>query len=464
MWADIRTAIWLRTRHFAFGRTNFILLLIGWAVYVAFAAWAADYARDRGGLLPPVVLSYLTLAWLLWALLPAFGGGGEMDQSRYLDVYPMRKTFLVASGITAIVLDIQYQLIVPWLLAALYGTWGFAALPLAVLFIVSAGALGQVCVWLVTAHPSRQWLTMSALAVVLVVVAVAVHAQPYWGPAGWLVAALDTNGQGYRWWYVAALWVPIGVFAATISYLSGATLKSRGERAASRTTITGFSVIPVVLQAHLYGIWRSNTAKVTLFSCVIIPIVIRTALPDSSVFTVLTFVLIAGGATLATNSYAYDHTGTLALLAWPKARAVLLSAKVTAVMVWLLLLCIPATAMSLAVGFELNANGGVGVFLLGTVLLAAAVTVAGLGTSVRRPCEADHDTLRVRPAPVPSVLGYGLRVIVFLSLLAAMRDPRNPPGVTILCVALLIVAAVLIVARAYRAFCDSAQLCAAFKV
>jgi len=322
-----------------------------------------------------------------------------------------------------------------------------------------------VCVWLVTAHPRQQWLTMGSLALVLVVIAVVLQTHPDWGPAGWFVAAVDTDGGGYRWWYVLALCLPIALFAATISHLSSATLRARGERAASRTTITGFSVLPAAFQAHLYGVWRSNTAKVTLFSCLIIPIVVGKAVPQVNTSTVLTFVLIAGGAALATNSFAYDHTGTLSLLAWPRRRSVMLTTKVLSVMVWLLLLCIPATVVSLGVGLPLNATGSVDSLLLGAVLMAAAVTIAGLGTSCRRPCEADHDSLRVRPAPVPSVLGYGLRMIIMLSLLAPLREiSLYPPEVSIACAVLLVIVASFIVVRAYRAFLDGAQLCAAFKV
>jgi hypothetical protein len=143
----------------------------------------------------------------------------------------------------------------------------------------------------------------------------------------------------------------------------------------------------------------------------------------------------------------------------------MLTTKVLSVMVWLLLLCVPATVVSLGVGLPLNATDSVDSLLLGAVLMAAAVTIAGLGTSCRRPCEADHDSLRVRPAPVPSVLGYGLRMIIMLSLLAPLREINlYPPEVSITCAVLLAIVAGFIVVRAYRAFLDGAQLCAAFKV
>ena len=71
-----------------------------------------------------------------------------------------------------------------------------------------------------------------------------------------------------------------------------------------------------VYRAHMYSIWRSNTAKVTLFSSLIIPLVIDAALPGATAVTVLAFVVGAGGAIIATNAYSYDHTGTLWLLAF----------------------------------------------------------------------------------------------------------------------------------------------------
>ena len=462
MWADIRTAFWLRTRHFAFSRTQLIGLFLVWAAYLYALGWAANYAYTRDALTSQIIIDGLTLVWLLWALLPAFGGGGEMDQPRYLDIYPMRKTFLVASAITSVILDVQYQIIAPIVLAGSYAVWGLGALPYAVLFIVGAGAIGQICVWSVTAKPSLQWLTMSFLAAILVGAAIVLRTHPQYGPAGWLVAALDNPENS--WAYVALLTIPLFAFALVIRPLSKATLNARGERAGVRRMFTGFGFVNEIVQTHLYGVWRSNTAKVTLFSCVIIPIVIGSALPGATAGTVLAFVIGAGGAAVATNSYAYDHTGTLSLLGWPKTRARLLTAKLLTTMAWFIILAIPATAMSLAIGLELNQGNNVGVFLLTVLTISAAATASGIGASIRRPAEADHDTLRVRPAPVPSVLGYGIRMMILLGLLAPLRDPGYPAGAALIGGTLFLGFVTWSVWWSYRAFVDSAALCAAFKV
>lgn len=462
--ADVRAAVWLRLRHLRLPLHVAVLAAIVGAAYLGALAFVAQWAYDREAVEPQMVLAFLTPAWLLWALLPAFGGGGEIDSPRYLDPYPLRPTFLVVSSLTSTAADVQYLFIAPAATAACYAAWGWPGVAGALLFIAGAAAVGQVCVWTVTAWPTRQWLTISVLSVVLVGIASLLKFHPEVGPAGWLVTAMTSEGTS-RTASVAALLAPFALFGLAIAPLARATLRSRGERAAAGRTITGLNGILPVYRAHLYSIWRSNTAKITLFSALIIPLVIDAALPGATTITVLMFVVGAGGAIIATNAYSYDHTGTLWLLAFPRRRWALLVAKVAAVLTWFAILTIPATAVAVGIGMPLSGRlADPTGFVAATVALMAAVIVAGIGTTVRRPCEADHDTLRVRPAPVPSVIGYGLRLGFLLLFLAPVGNIFYPAGARWSAAVVVALYTVLVLGFALRTFRDGAALSAAFKV
>lgn len=461
---DVRTAVWLRLRHLSLPRHVAIVAAILGAAYLGALAFVAQWAYVRSAVEPQMVLAFLTPVWLLWALLPAFGGGGEIDSPRYLDPYPLRPAFLVTSSVTSTAADVQYLFIAPAATAACYAAWGWPGVAGAVLFITGAAAVGQVCVWTVTAWPTRQWLTISLLSVLLIGIAALLKRKPTIGPAGWLVTAMSGDGSE-RVLAFAALMLPLVLFAVAIGPLARSTLRSRGERAAAGRTITGLAGPLPVYRAHLYSIWRSNTAKVTLFSSLIIPLVIDAALPGATAVTVLAFVVGAGGAIIATNAYSYDHTGTLWLLAFPRRRWQLLAAKSSAIVTWFVILTIPATAVAVGIGMPLTDRAAdFGGYAAGALTLMGAVLLAGIGTTVRRPCEADHDTLRVRPAPVASVIGYGLRLGFLLVLLAPVRNVGYPAGSVPFSAVIVTVYAVLVIIFALRTMRDGAALSAAFKV
>jgi hypothetical protein len=279
-----------------------------------------------------------------------------------------------------------------------------------------------------------------------------------------LVTAMTATGA-QRAGALLALLSPFVLFAIAIGPLARATLRSRGERVAAGRTISGLAGALPTYRAHLYSIWRSNTAKITLFSSLIIPLIIDAALPGATAMTVLTFVIGAGGAIIATNAYSYDHTGTLWLLAFPRTRRALLTAKVAAVLTWFVILALPATVVAVGIGMPLTGlladRGG---YAVGSASLMAAVIVAGIGTTVRRPCEADHDTVRVRPAPVPSVIGYGIRLGFLLIVLAPIRTGAlYPAGALWTSAAVASAYGVLVIAFALRTMRDGAALSAAFK-
>ena len=461
---DVRTAMWLRMRHLAMPTHLLVLAIVVGVAYLGGLAFVAHWAYSRDAVEASAALALLTPVWLLWALLPAFGGGGEIDSPRYLDPYPLRPAFLVTSAITSTAADVQYLFIAPVVVASGYAIWGWPGVLGALLFIAGAAAIGQVCVWIVTSWPTRQWVTISVLSVVLIGTATLLKYHPEVGPAGWLVTALTTDGWS-RTVAIGALVAPLVLFAAVIGPLARATLRGRGEHAAAGRTITGFDKRPAVYTAHLYSIWRSNTAKITLFSCLIIPLVIDAALPGATAVTVLAFVVGAGGAIIATNAYSYDHTGTLWVLAFPRTRVRLLAAKVAAVATWFVILTVPATLVAVAIGMPLTDRAtSFSSYLAGAATLTVAVIIAGIGTTVRRPAEADHDTLRVRPAPVPSVIGYGFRLGLLLVLLAPVRDQGYPAGAAAFGAIVVTIYTALVGFGAWRTLRDASALSAAFKV
>ena len=90
-----------------------------------------------------------------------------------------------------------------------------------------------------------------------------------------------------------------------------------------------------------------------------------------------------------------------------------------------------------------------------------ATHVAQAGSTVRRPVEADHSSLRVRPAPPASTLGYMARAGVVMALVLSAAG-----SAALLAVALGVVCCYTGWAlwRAWRGLCDGAALTAAFKV
>jgi hypothetical protein len=284
------------------------------------------------------------------------------------------------------------------------------------------------------------------------------------GPPHWYTLANEAalSGNWYVWLgNLAILLVPVAFYLAFAPAIARKALVNRTEPyiKKERTSYTPKSPLLALASAHFKGTTRSLTARVTLITTLAIPVIAKFTIHGASLEQTLIITLLAAGATTAVNSYAYDDTGTLMALSSPMKHREILLARTLATGLWVLTLAIPTTVGSLILG--IRPSNGWGTFLLLVVLLVLVVVASGLMPTTKRPTATDHDSIRARPAPVPSTLGYALRaglLVVTVVPLSVAGGDNGWVGI-----ALVLGYVIFAYSRANHTAKDGAALTAAFR-
>jgi hypothetical protein len=433
---DIGVVIWLKGRDLAgmTGRPG--LARAGMAGYVLAVAALLGGAAFLHGVAPLSVSRFgSTLAplWLLWALLPAIGGGGgAVESAATLAPYPVRPQVHLLSSWLSAALDLQYLAVVPVLAAALAATYGPAALVPAFGFVLGASAVGQLLAWALGGglRPARG-VGLSGTALVVVVLAAlflvrgrdALSGLGVW-PTGWLQAACRAGAA--RSWGPWLVWSLVCAGPALVLVGLGTPLVRRALLARAVGAASGSSCgrapgrgLPrwpgaALVAAAIRGVLRSVAFRVAALMALAIPFVAAAVFPGVSVTALASMALISGGSSVAANAWAFDEGGVVVWLSAPVSvvRLVLLRAAVVVACLGFLLGAV--TAGALAARLPLAGWGTAGFALL----LLLVVTAVGLRTATKYPAAADLDSLRGRPTAPWAVLTYTVRAGVGAAVLA----------------------------------------------
>ena len=475
---DVGVVIWLEGRDLA-GMTRRPGLaragVAGYVVAVAALLAGASYLHGVAPLAVSAFGSTLAPLWLLWALLPAIGGGGGVVESESaLAPYPVRPQVHLLSSWLSAALDLQYLAVVPGLAAALAATYGPAALVPAFGFVVGASAIGQLLAWALGGglRPARG-VGLSGTALVVVVLAAmflargqeALSGLGVW-PTGWLLTACRAGAAG-SWgpWLVWSLVCasPGLVLVGLGTPLVGRALLSRAAGAASgssggRAPVRGLPRWPgaALVAAAIRGVLRSVAFRVAVLMALAIPFVAAAVFPGLSATALVSIALISGGSSVAANAWAFDEGGVVLWLSAPVSvlRLVLLRATVIVVCLGFLLVAVVAGALAARVPLAGWGTAGFAVQLL------LVVTAVGLRTATKYPAAADLDSLRGRPTSPWAVLTYTVRAGVGAAVVAGVWTvPAGGPVLACTGVGLYCLWALRAVVRSLR---NPAPLLAAF--
>ena len=436
---DVAVVAWLKARDLAAMTGRPALARAGAAGYVLAVGALLGGASYLHSVAPLAVSAVggtvLVPLWLLWALLPAIGGGGGVEESSAaLAPYPVRPRVHLLSARVSAALDLQYLAAVPALAAALVARYGPAALVPACGFVVGASAIGQLLAWALGGglRPARgAGLSGTALVVVVLAGLFLVRGQGalsglgVW-PTGWLLAACRAGAAGswgpwLGWSLVCA--APALVLVGVGTPLVGRALLARAAGAASgsgggRTPGRGLPLWPgaALVVAAIRGVLRSVAFRVAALMALAIPLVTTAVFSGVSATALVTIALISGGSSVAANAWAFDEGGLVVWLSAPVSlvRLVLLRAVVV-------LACLGVLLGAVAVGAFAARVPLTGWGLAGfVVLLLLFVTAAGLRTATKYPAAADLDSLRGRPTSPWAVLTYTVRAGVGAAVLAGV--------------------------------------------
>jgi hypothetical protein len=444
--ADVGVVLWLKgkdlggTGHPVAAR----VLASGYALAACAVLAAAAYLHQVAPLSAPTVSVILVPLWLLWALLPAVGGGGVVESSAGLAPYPVRGRVHLLSAWLSAVLDLQYLVPVPAVTAALVAAYGPAAVLPALAFVVGASAVGQLLAWAVGGglRPTRGvGLGGTALAVALVAGAFFVHGRGTLAslgtlPTTWLLNGCRDGAGGL--WLPWLGWSAVAALPAVVLVGLGTTLVGRAlaARAAGRPpraarglqTSAGLPTSPVaaLVTAATRGVLRSVAFRAAALMALAVPFVTAAAFPGVSATALFSMTLISGGATLAANAWAFDAGGVVLWLAAPVSRVRVVLARAVAIGVSLLGLLVAVTVSAVLAGVTLGGAGTAGF----TALLLPVVICAGLRTATKYPSMADLDSLRGRPTTPWASVTYTLRAGLGAALLVSLwAVPGRGPAV-----------------------------------
>ena len=476
--SDVAVVIWLKGRDQAAMTGRPALVRAGAAGYVlAVGALLAgsSYLHSVAPLAVSVVGSVLAPLWLLWALLPAIGGGGGVAESAAaLAPYPVRPRVHLLSAWLSTALDLQYLAVVPALAAALVATYGLAGLVPGFGFVVGASVMGQLLAWALGGglRPARGvGLSGTALVVVALVALFVVRGQGalsglgVW-PAGWLLAACRAGAMG-SWGpclglalvcaaptlVLAGVGTPL-VGRALLARAVGVTAGPRSGRAPSRG-LPQWSRAALVVAA-VRGVLRSVAFRVAAMMALAIPFVTTAVFSRVSATMLVSMALISGGQSVAANAWAFDEGGVVAWLSAPVSLVRLVLLRAVVVLACLSVLVGAVVVGALAARVPLAGWGTAGF----AAMLLLVVTAVGLRTATKYPAAADLDSLRGRPTSSWAVLTYTVRAGVGAAVLAlAWTVPGVGPVLAGAGVALYCLWALQAVVRSLR---NPAPLLAAF--
>jgi hypothetical protein len=419
--------IWLKIKDLAAMTGRPGLVRAGAAGYVVAVGALLAGACILHGVAPlavSVVGSMVAPLWLLWALLPAMGGGGGVAESAAaLAPYPVRPRVRLLSAWLSTALDVQYLAVVPLLAAALVATYGLAGLAPGIGFVVGASAMGQLLAWALGAglRPARG-VGLAGTALVIVALAGlfvvrgrgALSGLGVW-PAGWLLAGCRAGATG-SWgpclgWALACgapalLLAGVGtslVRRALLSQAAGAGSGSASGRGPSRGLPRWPGAALVV--AAIRGVLRSVAFRVAAMMALAIPFVTTAVFSRVGATMLVSMALITGGQSVAANAWAFDEGGVVVWLSAPVSLVRLVLLRAVAVLACLCVL-LGALAVGAAAARVSLAGWGTAGFA-GMLLLV--VTAAGLRTATKYPAAADLDSLHGQPTSSWAVLTYTLR-------------------------------------------------------
>jgi hypothetical protein len=469
---EVSAAIWLKWRDLAriAGRPKLgPVLAISYALFVitlcvgGLLAHSAHRNIAIGTLLTPI--------WLLWALLPAVGaGGGSLDSSMALAPYPVGVSTQLASSWISALLDIQYLVPVPAVLAAGAIDYGPSGLVLGFAFIAGASALGQLATWLsVSGLRARRGQSLVVTGVAVVVLAGIVLARRHAGahkigtipPTHWLSTGAHALNDG-NVAVAAGLWLllaapvivlvlagPYLVRRATIARLASPGSHGHGHQLPAST--------PMALAAAAWrGIARTLSWRATLFAVVAVPFLTTLLTHPMTFRSLASVVLVSAGATLAANTWSYESGGVTALLSAPVPRRTIVVVRSGVLACALAATLALATAAALVAGPLRARTADIGYI----VCILIVITVAGMRTAVASPSAADLDALRARPATLGAVMAFSGRCLVGCAAIAALW-PQGIIGASIATAGTFGYAAWALRGTARR-MADGASLLAAF--
>ena len=434
IWPEVSAAIWLKSRDLArvAGRPKLgpiLLICYGLFALALCAGGLVAHAQHRsfatGTLFTPI--------WLLWALLPAVGaGGGSLDASSSLAPYPVGIATQLTSSWVSALLDVQYLIPLPVVLAGSAINDGAAGLVLGIAFIAGASALGQLATWFsvsgIRVRRGQSLLVTGVAVAALAGVALArrrEHASPRKlgtiPPTRWLGAGARALDRGdiavaIGWWVVlvspVVLLLVLGprlVRRATWARLASPGSRAHGH-ALPRTPRRALAA------TAWRGIVRTLSWRATLFAVVAVPFLTALLSKPLTFRTLTSVVLISAGATLAANTWSYEGGGVTALLSAPIPRRTIVLIRSAVLAAALLATFFLATAAALVAGPLHARTADIGY----VACVLVVITAAGMRTAVASPSSADLDALRSRPATLSAVLAFSARCGLGFSVVAGL--------------------------------------------
>lgn len=409
-------------------------VVVGYPALVALLVLGgfAAHGQHRHLALTPV----LTTAWLLWAVLPAVGaGGGNLDAAAALAPYPVRERTQLAAAWFSALLDVQYLLLLPVLLASAAadaGPWGLA---FSIAFAAGASGLGQLAGWLgIAGARARRGQSLAVTAVA--VLAVAAWAVARGGarrlgsipPDAWYRRGVAAAHAG-RWPVACGWWLllagpvllvavagPALVRRATVARLAGPSF------AASSVPLRAAATAALAMAAWR-GMTRTLSWRATLLSVVAVPFLAELLAEHLGYRSLACVVLVSAGATLGANTWAYEAGGIAMLLSAPVARRRLVLVRSAVLAGALAATLVLATVAAVVAGQAPTAVSDAGF----AACALTVVTAAAMRTAAAAPSAADVDSLRSRPTSVTAVLGFGLRCLLGL-LAVSIAWHQGPLG------------------------------------
>lgn len=469
---DLRTAIWLRTRLLV-GRRRRLTIGVAASVWILLSAaliTGAALVYSRSPLPAGTVTVLLLPLWLLWAFLPALGGGGDLDSLAHTAPHPIRPWFAAGGTMFGTLVDIQYLVGAPALAAAGITAWGPRSLLATAVFMIGAAGAGQLTSWATSLAGPRKavpaTLAAGALAAGLAGLAIALGG---WtapaGPGAWYVDMVDFLGDGRLWWAAgvgALLLAPAAVWLLVADRLVAAALVARTNVATAHRRSIGWprGRAGAVVTAHLMSIARSLTGRVTAITAVIIPLVTLLGIGVVHTEQVVAITALAAGTTTAINAYSYDAGGTLLLMSAPMRSRALIAVRMLASGLWIFAIVCVSVAVSFAVGTTPRYGAGELVWVM--VAATAICVAAGLRGTTVTPADVDHSSLRARPATVTATAVYAGFAAGGIIAVGSIASPTIGWGSQAGLAAILAVLIVAAATRATFALRDGSRMAAAF--
>lgn len=470
--ADIAAGVWLKTRDLArlggrrwLGPAAAACYLLVWAALLTGALWV----HSTGVRLP--LTSLLTPLWLLWAVLPAVGGGGgDVDSAAALAPYPVSGLTQLTATWTSGVLDVQYLLPVPAVTAAIAASYGPVALLPAGCFILGASALGQLTGWAaaggVTGGRGTTLTVTGALVAGLAAGRVAgvnvAHALTA-GPVLLVTAAAHAAAAG-RWPLLAGcsavLLSPALVHATVGPRLVARCQLARLTATSTRKLTANTRSLPrpaaaALFTATLRSVTRSLAFKAVLLAAGAVPFVASMLSHHVTGQAIAALTLVAGGSSVAANCFAYDAGGSVLLLSAPLRRSSMVLLRVAVLLTALSIIGGGVEILAVLTGVIPPRLSDLGFELCLLVVVAGA----GIRTASASPSAADLDTLRGRPAAFGAALAYTVRAGAVTAILTGLWGIAGGP---LIAAAVSVGYLAMTTAGAVRRLRDGAALLAAF--